>query len=70
MDWLVTGEGGYVRLTTAQSLLVDACATLEDVALALDDLSEAIAASQSLVADSRRLRRIRRSRLRAVVAED
>jgi hypothetical protein len=69
MDWLVTAEGKYLQLTPAQSLLVDTSATLEDVALALGDLRDAIEASRSLVADSRRWRRMRQSHLRAVVAE-
>jgi hypothetical protein len=70
MDWLVTAEGSYLRLTRTQALVIDASATIEDLALVLDDLRDAIAASQSLVADSRRWRRLRRSGLRAVVADD
>jgi hypothetical protein len=70
MDWLVTADGRYLRLTNTQSLLVDTSATLEDLALVVDDLRDVIAASRSLVADSRRWRRMRRSGLRAVVAED
>jgi hypothetical protein len=70
MEWLVRPEGGYVRLTTAQALLIDSSATLEDVAVAVDDLRDAIAASRSLVGDSRRWRRMRSSGLRAVVSED
>ncbi len=70
MEWLVTGDGRYLRLTTTQSLLVDTSAAVEDIALAVHDLSQAIAKSRSLVADSRRWRRMRQSGLRAVVAED
>jgi len=70
MEWLVTPDGRYVPLTTRQALIVDASATLEDVLLAFDDLRAVIAASRSLVADSRRWRRMRHSGLRAVVPED
>jgi hypothetical protein len=70
MDWLVTADGRYVGLTTTQSLLVDTSATLEDLSLAMNHLRDAIAASRSLVADSQRWRRVRRSGLRAVVAKD
>jgi hypothetical protein len=70
MEWLVTADGRYMRLTTTQALLVDTSATCEDLALAFEDLRDEIVASRSLVADSRRWRRMRRSGLRAVVAED
>ncbi len=70
MEWLVTGDGRYLRLTTTQALLVDTSATCEDLVLAVEGLRDAIVASQSLVADSRRWRRMRQSRLRAVVADD
>lgn len=70
MEWLVTADGRYLQLTTTQALLVDTSATCEDVALAVEALSEVILASRSLVADSRRWRRMRQSGLRAVVAED
>jgi hypothetical protein len=70
MEWLVTAEGRYLRLTITQGLLVDASAALDDLGLAADDLRDTIAASRSLVADSRRWRRMRQSGLRAVVAED
>jgi hypothetical protein len=70
MEWLVTAEGRYLRLTATQALLVDTSATCQDLALAVEELRDAILASRSLVADSRRWRRMRRSGLRAVVAED
>src|SRR5690242_19339944 len=69
MEWLVTADGRCLRLTTTQALLVDLSATCEDLALAAEDLRDAIAASRTLVADSRRWRRMRQSGLRAVVAE-
>jgi len=70
MEWLVRPEGGYLPLTTAQALLIDSSATLEDVTMAIDDLRDAIAASRSIVAHSRGWRRIRNSGLRAVVSAD
>lgn len=70
MDFLVTDDGRYLALTDAQSLLLDASAILEDLSVAFDDLEDAIAVSRSLVADSRRWRRMRQSGLRAVVLED
>ncbi len=70
MEWLVTADGKCVRLTPTQAILVDTCASLEDLTLAADDLLDAIVASRALVADSRRRRRIRQSGLRAVVTED
>jgi hypothetical protein len=70
MEWLVRPEGGYLPLTTAQALRIDSSATLEDVTVAIDDLRNAIAASRSLVADSRGWRRMRNSGLRSVVSED
>jgi hypothetical protein len=66
MDWLVVDDGRNVPLTATQSLLLDTSATLEDLALVLGDLKDVIAASRSLVADSRRWRRMRRSELRLV----
>ena len=69
MDWLVAVDGRYVPLTATQSLLLDTSATLEDLALAIGDLQDAIAASRSLVADSRRWRRMRRSRLKLASSE-
>jgi len=70
MDWLVTADGKNLPLSRTQSLLLDTSATFEDLATVLGDLEEVIAASRSVVADSRRWRRMRHSGLRAVVSED
>jgi len=70
MEWLVTADGKCVRLTKTQALLLDTSACLEDLLLAADDLRNVISSSRSLVADSRRWRRMRQSGLRAVLADD
>jgi hypothetical protein len=70
MDWLVADDGRYLPLTAVQSLLLDTSATLEDLELAICGLRDTLVASRSIVADSRRRRRIRQSGLRVVESAD
>ena len=66
MEWLLDADGKYVLLAPAQALKIDISATIEDVAAVLEDLDDTIRASQSLVSDSRRWRKVRHSGLRLV----
>jgi hypothetical protein len=66
VEWLLGEDGKYVPLTTTESRLIDACASLEDLVEAFDGMRETILASRSLVSDSRRSRRMRQSRLKLV----
>jgi len=70
MEWLVGSDGRYVKLTAEQALAIDLRATVEDFTRAFDGLGEVIQASRSVVADSRRRRLRRHSRLRLVPAQD
>jgi hypothetical protein len=66
VEWLLDANGKYVLLAPAQAVAIDISATLEDVVAVLEDLDDTIRASQSLVSDSRRWRKIRHSGLRLV----
>jgi hypothetical protein len=70
VEWLVASDGRYLTLTAEQALAIDLRATVEDFIQAFDELGEAIRASRSVVADSRRRRLRRQSRLRLVAAQD
>jgi hypothetical protein len=70
MEWLVGADGRCVPLTAEQALAIDLRATLEDLVDAFNGVHEAIRASRTAVADSRRRRRLRQSSLKLVPARD
>ena len=70
MEWVVATDGRYVQLTAEQAIAVDLRATVEDFVRAFDGLGEAIQASRTILADSRRRRLRRHSTLRLVAPPD